>query len=72
MRRYPSCPAESFSSLAEWLAEGIDQDADGQFAERSPAYTAKVVNPALLTLVEELHRPNCSTMCGAVSRLRCS
>ena len=48
--RYPA-------RITEWLAEGIDQDADGQFAERSPAYTAKVVNPALLTLAEELHRP---------------
>jgi hypothetical protein len=43
--RYPA-------RISEWLAEGIDQDADGQFSERSPAYSAKVVNPALLTLVE--------------------
>lgn len=43
--------------IGEWLAEGIDQDADGQYAERSPAYSAKVVNPALLTLATELDRP---------------
>lgn len=43
--RYPA-------RISEWLAEGIDQDADGQYSERSPAYSAKVVNPALLTLIE--------------------
>lgn len=43
--------------IDEWLAEGIDQDADGQFSERSPAYSANVVNPALLTLAE-LHGRN--------------
>lgn len=49
--RYPA-------RIAEWLAEGIDQDADGQFAERSPAYTAKVVLPSLLILAEALNRPD--------------
>ncbi len=44
--------------IAAWLAEGIDQDADGQYAERSPAYSAKVVNPALLTLAEAANRPD--------------
>lgn len=44
--------------IAEWLTEGIDQDADGQYAERSPAYSAKVVNPALLALATELDRPD--------------
>jgi hypothetical protein len=49
--RYPA-------RIAEWLAEGLDQDADGQFAERSPAYTAKVVLPSLLILAEALERPD--------------
>jgi hypothetical protein len=53
----PSYPAR----IAEWLAEGIDQDADGQFAERSPAYTAKVVLPSLLILAEALDRPELRT-----------
>lgn len=44
--------------ISAWLAEGIDQDADGQYAERSPAYSAKVVNPALLALADELNRPD--------------
>lgn len=43
--RYPA-------RIDDWLGEGIDQDADGQYSERSPAYAAKVVNPALLTLAE--------------------
>ncbi len=41
-----------------WLAEGIDQDADGNFSERSPAYAGKVVAPAFIELAEELGRPD--------------
>lgn len=40
-----------------WLSEGIDQDADGQYSERSPNYSAHVVNPALLDLAVLLDRP---------------
>jgi hypothetical protein len=43
--------------IDEWLAEGIDQDEDGQYSERSPAYTSRVVNPALLHLALRLDRP---------------
>lgn len=47
--RYPA-------RIAEWLAEGVDQDSDGHYSERSPAYSAKVVNPAFLLLAERQGR----------------
>lgn len=40
-----------------WLGESIDQDADGQYSERSPNYSAHVVNPALLDIAVLLDRP---------------
>lgn len=40
----------------EWLAEGIDVDADGIYSERSPNYAAYVSNPSLLTLAATLER----------------
>jgi hypothetical protein len=43
--------------IDEWLAEGIDVDRDGEFSERSPHYSAEVVDPALLALAVLLHRP---------------
>ena len=43
--------------IDDWLGEGIDLDADGQYAERSPNYAAAVVNPALLNLALLQHRP---------------
>ncbi|MFI9584314.1 hypothetical protein ACIHCQ_21300 [Streptomyces sp. NPDC052236] len=36
--------------IDDWLAEGIDQLAGGEYSERSPTYSAVVTNPALLTL----------------------
>ena len=44
--------------IEQWLAEGIDIDSDGMYAERSPHYTAAVVNPAILNLAVLLHRPS--------------
>ena len=41
----------------QWLAEGIDIDADGLYSERSPNYAAHVSGPALLLLAERLGRP---------------
>ncbi|MVA77194.1 hypothetical protein GC722_14340 [Auraticoccus sp. F435] len=41
----------------EWLAEGVDVDADGIYSERSPNYAAYVSNPCLLTLADLLGRP---------------
>ena len=43
--------------IDDWLGEGIDQDADGQYSERSPNYSAHVVNPALLDVAVLLDRP---------------
>jgi hypothetical protein len=41
----------------DWLAEGIDIDADGQYSERSAIYASAVTNPCLLTLAWLLDRP---------------
>lgn len=43
--------------IDDWLGEGIDIDADGQYAERSPHYAGEVVNPALISLALRLNRP---------------
>ncbi|WP_156253024.1 hypothetical protein [Pseudactinotalea terrae] len=40
----------------EWLAEGVDVDADGIYSERSANYSAFVSNPCLLALADELGR----------------
>ncbi|GAB2610312.1 hypothetical protein [Pseudactinotalea suaedae] len=40
----------------EWLAEGVDVDADGIYSERSANYAAFVSNPCLLVLAEVLGR----------------
>ncbi|EEU35109.1 uncharacterized protein NECHADRAFT_55410 [Fusarium vanettenii 77-13-4] len=42
--------------IDEWLAEGIDIDADGIYSERSPNYYSAVSNPSLLTVAYELNR----------------
>jgi hypothetical protein len=42
--------------IDDWLGEGIYQDADGLFAERSPNYARVEVN-AFLTMARLLHRP---------------
>ena len=54
-RLYPD--AKWVARIDDWLGEGIDLDTDGQYAERSPHYTAEVVNPALVTLALLLDRP---------------
>lgn len=41
----------------EWLAEGVDVDADGLYSERSANYAAFVSNPSLLVLAERLVMP---------------
>lgn len=43
--------------IEQWLAEGIDQDVDGCYSERSPNYAARVTNPSLLTLAWLLGLP---------------
>lgn len=42
----------------QWLAEGIDIQADGLYSERSPNYAVHVSNPCLLVLAELLDRPD--------------
>lgn len=52
---YPS--QKYIDRIDDWLGEGIDQDSDGQFSERSPNYTADVDDPSLLDLAILLKRP---------------
>ncbi|SPF06886.1 hypothetical protein [Streptomyces sp. MA5143a] len=46
--------------VEEWLAEGVDIDADGQYSERSANYAAHVSNPSLLLLADVLGRADLS------------
>ncbi|KAM0208174.1 hypothetical protein ACHAQI_007185 [Fusarium lateritium] len=48
--------ASLIKRIDEWLAEGIDIDADGIYSERSPNYYSAVSNPSLLTVAHELNR----------------
>jgi hypothetical protein len=45
------------SRIDEWLAEGIDIDADGQFSERSTSVYSPTCDRALLTVSRLLDRP---------------
>ncbi|MDX3747050.1 hypothetical protein [Streptomyces sp. AK08-02] len=42
--------------VEEWLAEGVDIDAEGLYSERSAIYASQVTNPSLLLLAEVLGR----------------
>lgn len=44
--------------VEEWLAEGVDQQSDGMYSERSPLYAGAVTNPSLLVLADLLDRPD--------------
>ena len=44
--------------VEEWLAEGVDQQPDGMYSERSPLYAGAVTNPSLLVLADLLERPD--------------
>jgi hypothetical protein len=48
--------AKYVNRIDDWLGEGIYQDADGQFPERSPNYARVEVN-AFVTLARLLNRP---------------
>ena len=43
--------------IEDWLGEGLDIDADGEWAERSPNYSSAVVDPSLLNIGLLLHKP---------------
>ncbi|WNZ06864.1 hypothetical protein [Streptomyces sp. 11x1] len=56
-RLHRSFPDDRLLARAEeWLAEGVDIDADGLYSERSAVYASIVTNPALLLLAEVLGR----------------
>ncbi|GAA1428176.1 hypothetical protein GCM10009616_07180 [Microlunatus lacustris] len=43
--------------IEDWLGEGIDQDRDGEYSERSPIYASEVTNRSLLTVARLVGRP---------------
>lgn len=43
--------------IDDWLGEGIDQDREGEYSERSPNYAAEVTNPSLLIIARLADRP---------------
>ena len=51
-------PADRYvARIDDWLGEGIDIDADGQFCERSAGIYSRVTVNALITMARLLHRP---------------
>ena len=52
---YPN--AKYTARVAEWLAEGIDLDPDGQYTEKSTTVYSPIVDRALLTVARLLGRP---------------
>ncbi|MGW3107881.1 hypothetical protein [Streptomyces sp. NPDC001100] len=56
-RLHRSFPDDRLLDRAEqWLAEGVDIDAEGLYSERSAVYASIVTNPSLLLLAEVLGR----------------
>lgn len=53
-RSFPD--ARLLARAEEWLAEGVDIDAEGLYSERSAVYASIVTNPSLLLLADVLDR----------------
>lgn len=49
--------AKYVSRIEEWLSEGIDQDPDGQYTERSVSIYSPICNNMFLTIGRLLNRP---------------
>ncbi len=43
--------------INDWLGEGIDQDGEGEYSERSPNYASEVTNKSLLTIARYADKP---------------
>ena len=43
--------------INDWLGEGIDQDAEGEYSERSPNYASEVTNRSLVTIARLVDKP---------------
>jgi hypothetical protein len=43
--------------INDWLGEGIDQDAEGEYSERSPNYASEVTNRSLVTVARLAGKP---------------
>jgi hypothetical protein len=43
--------------IDDWLGEGIDQDAEGEYSERSPNYASEVTNRSLVIVARLAGRP---------------
>lgn len=56
--RHVTGDASYVARIDEWLAEGMDVDADGIYSERSPTYSSEVTNPSLLVVAHVLNRPD--------------
>lgn len=52
--------------VRQWLAEGVDIDADGLYSERSANYAAHVTNPSLLAIADSTDDPELRTHLLAV------
>jgi hypothetical protein len=58
-RLYRRRPDPALRARAEqWLAEGIDQQSDGMYSERSANYAAHVSNPSLALIGDVFARPD--------------
>ena len=43
--------------INDWLGEGVDQDPEGEYSERSPNYASEVTNKSLLTIARYADLP---------------